>query len=76
MASLAEKVLSVIEHHTKEVEEDVRRQTERQIHTEVEALRARIDLLCEELSRERRWIRTLEESLRENKIIFPPFCNN
>ena len=63
MASLTEKVLHVIEHHTKEVEEDIRRWAERQIHAEVEALQARVDLLCKKLSHERRWIHTLEESL-------------
>ncbi|KAF8957511.1 hypothetical protein BDZ97DRAFT_1924530 [Flammula alnicola] len=75
-ASLAEKVHGIVELHMKEVEEDVRRQVEGKVRTEVEALRARVDLLCEELYRERRWIRTLEESLQENNITFPSYPRN
>ena len=75
--SLAEKVFSVVELHTKEVEEDVRRQVEAKVRTEINALRARVDLLYEQLHRERRWIRSLEESLQENNITFPSYpCHN
>ena len=74
--SLAEKVLNVVELHAKEVEEGVRRQVEGKVRTEVEALQARVDLLCEELHREHRWIRTLEESLQTHNITFPPYPRN
>ena len=71
--SLAEKVLNVVELHAKEVEEGVWRQVEGKVRTEVEALQAQVDLLCEELHREHRWIRTLEESLQTHNITFPPY---
>jgi len=74
--SLAVKVLSIIELHSKEIEEDIRRQMEEKVETEVDALRARIDLMCEELHSERRWIRTLEQSLKENGISFPSYPRN
>jgi hypothetical protein len=74
--SLAAKVLNVIELHSKEIEEDIRRQVEGKVETEVDALRARIDLLCAELHSERRWIRTLEQSLKENNISFPLYQLN
>jgi len=69
-------VLSIIERHSKDIEEDVRRQVERKVETEVDALRARIDLLCEELHSERRWIRILELSLKDNNVSFPSYPRN
>jgi len=69
-------VNSVVELHMKEVEEDVQRRVEAKVRTEVDALRGRVDLLCDELHHERRWIRTLELSLHENNITFPSYSRN
>lgn len=74
--SLADKVLSIIELHLKGIEVDIRRQVEGKVDMEVEALRARIDLLCEGLHSERRWIRILELCLKENNITFPSYPHN
>ena len=74
--SLAEKVLNIVELHAKEVEEGVRRQVERKVQTEVEALQAQVDLLCEELHHEHRWIRILEESLQTHNKTFPPYTRD
>lgn len=73
---LAVKLLDIIKLHSKEIEEDIRRQVEGKVETEVDALRARIDLLCVELHSERRWICTLEQSLKENNISFPLYPRN
>ena len=73
---LAVKLLDIIKLHSKEIEEDIRRQVEGKVETEVDALRARIDLLCVELHSERRWICTLEQSLKENNISFPSYPRN